>query len=48
VATLRHDRRTASPALDPLCAALLGLAAGLSIGVHLNPLYALLVRLAGL
>jgi hypothetical protein len=47
VATLRPDRRPASPALEPLCAALLGLAAGLSIGAHLQPLYALLALLAG-
>ena len=33
--------------LDPLWAALLGLIAGLSMGVHLGPVYALLAFVAG-
>ena len=47
VATLRHCCRPASPLLEPLWAALLGLVAGLAFGGHLNPLYALLAMVAG-
>ena len=47
VATLRHGRRPASPMLDPLWAALLGLVAGLSMGEQLQSVYALLALLTG-
>jgi hypothetical protein len=47
VTTLRHGRKAASPTLDPLWAALLGLAAGVSLGGHLKPLCTLLAILAG-
>ncbi|MBS0395936.1 MAG: hypothetical protein JSR54_15045 [Proteobacteria bacterium] len=46
MATLRHGPRTASPLLDPLWAALLGLVAGVAIGgqwfPYLHALQALL------
>jgi hypothetical protein len=47
VTTLRHGRPAASLTLDPLWAALLGLVAGLSLGSHVGPFFALLALLAG-
>ena len=47
MATLRHGRHPASLELDPLWAALLGLAAGVSVGTHLTSLHWLLALLAG-
>jgi hypothetical protein len=47
VATLRQSRRPANPALDTLCAALVGLLAGLALGGEWRTLYALLALVTG-